>query len=400
MTPSRVSRFVAAFAAASSVALSLIGAFLIVMNWPLPLTIAEWGFPGFQGLAAVVFALVGLAVAVRRPTNPIGWLLLVAGVASAVQFVGHQYALYGIVSAPGAVPQPSIGTWIEEWIWIPILASMGIFTFLLFPTGRLPSPRWRIVAWAALPAIVFGAIGTSLLPTERVPGAINPLTSNDTPPIANLLVGIGLGLLVPALVAACASLVIRFRRATGVERQQLKWLALGGLVVGFVLVVYMGSLAFGAERESPLAAGLAVSVLGIPVAIALAMLRYGLYEIDRLINRTVVYGLVSVVLLGLYAGSVLVLQAALTWLTNGQNLAVAASTLMVAAIFQPVRRRVQQAVDRRFNRARYDARRTVEEFGTRLRDEVDLQQLRAELGAVVAHTVQPASVTIWLRRTD
>ena len=384
-------------AAVAATVLVVVGTAFLVLNWPVPLTNAEWGFPGFQGVLAIVLTVVGTVIAVRRPGNRIGGLQLVAGVLSAAQFCGHQYGIHGLFVDPGSLELANVAIWIEEWAWIPMLAAMASFTFLLFPTGRLPSPRWQIATWTAVTGTAVAATAMALAPITRAPDVMHPILPDGPPPFVDPVLLIGLALFVASLGAGAVSLVVRFRGSTGAERQQLKWLAFAALVIGAATAVYLSTTMVTGDQDNTTSPFLALSALAIPVAIGSAILRYGLYEIDRLINRTVVYGLVSVVLVGLYAASVLVLQAALAWLTNGETLAVAASTLFVAAVFQPIRRRLQRAVDRRFNRARYDARQTVEEFGTRLRDEVDLHELRAELGAVVAETIQPTSVGIWLR---
>ena len=384
-------------AAVAATMLVAVGSFFLVLNWPVPLTNPEWGFPGFQGALAFVLTVVGTVIAVNRPGNRVGRLQLVAGVLAAAQFCGHQYGIHGLFVDPGSLALANVAIWIEEWVWIPMLAAMASFTFLLFPTGRLPSPRWRTAGWTAAIGTAVAATAMALGPITRTPGVLHPLLLDGPPPFVDPFLLGGLALFAASLGVGVLSLGVRFRSSTGAERQQLKWLAFAALVVGAAVAVYLGAMVVTGDQDNPTSPFLALSVLAIPVAIGFAIQRYGLYEIDRLINRTVVYGLVSVVLVVLYAASVLVLQAALTWLTNGETFAVAASTLFVAAIFQPVRRRLQRAVDRRFNRARYDARRTVEEFGTRLRDEVDLSELRAELGAVVAETIQPTSVGIWLR---
>ena len=379
--------------------LALLGLWLMIVNWPHSFTYAEWGFPGFQGAAALVFALVGAPVAWTRRANPIGWLLVVAGLLSGLQFAGHQYAIYGLLTSPGSVPEPWIGTWIEEWIWVPIVGTMGIFTFLLFPTGTLASPRWRIVAWVALVELVAGTVAAAFVPLSRVPGAINPWAPFEASWVVSVTLGLGMGLLVPTLFVSWGSLVVRFRRSSGVERQQLKWLLFGGLVVALGMAVYMPITVLTREPYGLASAGVAVLIFAIPLTMAVAMLRHGLYDVDRLLNRTVVYAVMSLVLVTLYAGTVLVLQSILHAVTGGDTLAVAASTLLIAAISQPIRRRVQQAVDRRFFRSRYDAQQTVTRLGARLRAEVDLETLGGAVLAEIDHAMRPALATIWLRRS-
>jgi hypothetical protein len=383
--------------AALTVVLCIGGYVLIGLNWPEAVEHPEWGFPGFQGAAALVLVGVGSPVVLRRPDNPIGWLISAGALLSAVQFVGHQYALRGLVVAPGSVPAPSLGTWIEEWIWIPILALIAVYPFLLFPTGRLISPRWRWPALLAAPGVAIAAVGLSFAPTMRVPGAVNPIAPDGPPQWVQLTAGLGVGIVTVALAIAAGSLVVRFRGASGVERQQLKWLAYAAVVIAAVLVAYTLSIAAGADIYGPMSTVVSVTILFAPVAMAVAILRYGLYEIDRLINRTLVYGFLSLLLGATYIGLVLGLQAILSPLLGTETIAVALSTLAVAALFGPARRRVQAAVDRRFYRARYDATRTLAAFAGRLRDEVDLAALTDSLVATAQRTVQPASASVWLR---
>lgn len=385
-------------AAAASLVLTLVGTVFLIVNWGQPAAVAEWGFPGFQAVAVVDFVLVGLVIALRRENNPIGWLLLVAGVLSAIQFAGHGYSVYGLHTAPGSVPLASVGTWTEEWIWMGILTAAGTFTFLLFPTGRLLSARWRAVAWLALAGTIVGSHGGALVPTTRVPGAVNPIVGHSTPWFAEVLHSLGIVVVVGVLAAGGASVLIRFRRAAGVERQQMKWLAFGALLVAVTGIAYSTVTVVVGDDNNPAAALLGLATLFVPVAIALAVLRHGLYEIDRVLNRTVVYSAVSVVLVSLYAGSVLLLQGVLASVTSGDTLAVAASTLLVAAIFQPVRGRIQSAVDRRFFRSRYDAQLSAERLGARLREEVDVDAVGRVLVAEVVAVVNPQHATVWLRR--
>lgn len=378
--------------------LSAIGLVLMAANWPRPVTDAEWGFPGFQGAAALVFAGVGAPVAWTRPRNPIGWLLITAGVLSGLQFAGHQYAIFGLATAPGSVPEPWVGTWIEEWIWLPIMGALSIFTFFLFPTGTLVSPRWRIAAWVGLVGLALGTVSSAFVPLSRVQGAVNPLAPLGTSSVVTTALALGLALTVLTFLVALASLVVRFRRSAGVEHQQLKWLLLGGLVVTLGMGSYMITTIVTGDPYGPASAVAALLIFAVPVTMAVAMLRHGLYEVDRLLNRTVVYAVVSVVLVMLYGGAVLLLQPLLHSVTGGETLAVAGSTLLVATIFHPVRRRVQGSVDRRFFRSRYDARLTAERLGARLREEVDLERLASALLAEVGQTMQPRAASIWLRQ--
>lgn len=356
------------------------------------------GVPRLPGGRGTRVAGVGAPVAWTRPRNPIGWLLIAAGLLSGLQFAGHQYAIYGLLTSPGTVPEPWVGTWIEEWVWLPIMGAMAIFTFFLFPTGTLVSQRWRIAAWIGLAGLGLGTVSSAFVPLTRVRGAVNPWAPLETSPAVVAALSLGMALTILTFLVALVSLVVRFRRSAGVERQQLKWLLLGGLVVTLGMGSYMITTIVTGDPYGPASAVAALLIFAVPVTMAVAMLRHGLYEVDRLLNRTVVYAVVSVVLVVLYAGAVLLLQPLLHSVTGEDTLAVAASTLFVAAIFQPVRRRVQGSVDRRFFRSRYDARLTAERLGARLREEVDLERLASALLAEVGQTMQPRGAFIWLRQ--
>jgi len=267
----------------------------------------------------------------------------------------------------------------------------------VFPTGRLPSRRWRPVAWAAVAALVLAALSSPLLPGPPADGLRpTPIAIRALAGVLRLAYNTASSVLFGVILAALVSLIARFRRATGSERQQLKWFAYG---TALLLLLPVAGLV-GAELPDP-AGNLvaAVIVSALPVAIGIAVLRYRLYDIDRLVNRTVVYGLLTVLLAGVYAGLVFALSELLNPADQQSALAVAASTLVVAALFQPARRRIQGLVDRRFNRRRYDATRTIEVFSARLRDQIELGTLSTELLAVVDQTVQPVQVSLWLRPT-
>jgi hypothetical protein len=344
----------------------------------------------------LAFATVGAVVLARRPGNRIGWLCWAIGFTITIAFWGSKQvwvvlANQGRSSAWALFPQ--LGT----MAYLGTLLGLVPFLVLLFPTGRLLSRRWRPVAWAI--GLVLGLYLTAVLLT---PGPIdlglrddpdNPLGVKAAEGLLQL-VQTTTGVVAPVLVlAALASVVVRFRRARGEERQQLKWFT---FVIVADLVLFLGL----AERVGPLG-GLVIFPVGlsmIPVAIGVAVLRYRLYDIDRIINRTLVYALLTALLGAVYAGVVLVLgQASRGIATKPPGWAVAAATLAAAALFQPARRRIQQAVDRRFNRRRYNAAKTIEAFSTRLRDQVDLDTLSAELLAVVDQTMEPTRVSLWLR---
>ena len=354
-------------------------------------------FAGEVVLLAVFSAshLVGALIALRRPRNPVGWLLATSAQLAVVGFFADTYARYGLVTAPGSLPGAQIMYWLSSWPWIGMFAGV-LFAALFFPDGHLPSRRWLPLAWAAAAFVGLTTVVFAFAPTidPPHPALVNPFGIEALRSAAEFLESsFGFGIFLFLLSGTVLSLVARFRRSRGAERQQLKWVAsaVAVAVAGFLL---------GDAIPDGVAADVAfgVALVALPLAIGVAMLRYRLYDIDVLINRTLVYGAVSVMLLGAYVAAVVLFQTLLRPLTGGSDLAVAGSTLLVVALFQPLRRRVQAFVDRRFYRARYDAARTVGRFGARLRDQVDLDELRAELIAVVDDTIKPAHASLWLRR--
>ena len=346
-------------------------------------------------LAAVAgMATVGAVLARRRPRHPVGWLMLALGLSVIVDGVTDSYARYGLLASPGAVPAVRhlrvLGDTFALWP-----ACIG-FILLLTPIGLLPSPRWRWWATIALVAPLSWKAATVLgIETAAFP----PFYSFPNPYFVPALAAPAMAVALPALtltllsvVVGGASLVVRFRRARGEERQQLRWVASAAVVAAAGIPVAMAGIAI----ESAAVVGVAVlgSAVVLCLAIAAAILRYRLYDLDRIVSRTVAYGLLTVLLGLAYAGVVLGLGRLLG---RDSSLVVAAATLAVAAVFQPLRRRVQAAVDRRFNRRRHDAGRSIAAFGTRLRDQVDLDTLTAEVMAVVDQTMQPTWASLWLR---
>ena len=348
-------------------------------------------------LGAVSAATAGAILASRRPRHPVGWLLLAFGlVVQALTSAAEGYARYGLLARPGTLPAASYLAMLASVTFIPGLGCVG-FILLLTPTGSLPSPRWRRWAWiaAAVPAAftVSWLLGVPAVDPESVlRGARNPLAipALETPLL--VVAGVTAPLTALSLVVAGGSLVGRFRRARGVERQQLRWLSFAAaLAPPALLVMYAGILTEHLEL-----AGWAVGVFLalLPLAISAAIARYRLYDLDRIISRTLAYGLLTLVLGLGYAGVVLGLGRLLP---RGSSLVVAAATLAGAAVFQPARRRVQALVDRRFNRRHYDTTQTVAAFSARLREQIDLDTLSAELLAVAEQTMQPTQVSLWLR---
>jgi hypothetical protein len=346
-------------------------------------------------LAFAAFMVVGALIVAHRPGNAVGWVFSAIGLLAVTGALAEEYAGYGAVTRPGSLPGGVLAGWYAGWAWYPTVALVVVYTPLLFPDGRPPSPRWRPVAWlagaGAAALVVFAAVQPTIELDDGhlVDNPVGVAAFGDPEQGAiGLVLTSALGLLV---VAAVASLVVRFRRSRGDERLQLKWFTYAGALLPLVL---LGDLLPDAANSVLFA--VAISLL--PVAAGIAILRYRLYDIDRLINRTLVYGLVTALLGGVYAGLVLLAGQLFGDLGDRPpSWAVAAATLAVAALFRPARRRIQRVVDRRFNRARYDAARTVERFSARLRDQVDLDTLSAELLGVVDQTVQPASASLWLR---
>jgi hypothetical protein len=340
---------------------------------------------------------VGAVIVARRPRNPVGWLCCAVGLLLGPAFFGQDYAWYALVHEPGSLPGGLAMAWLGQWPWRVVLGLLS-FLLLLFPSGRLVSARWRPVAWAAAAGTVLLGLWAAFAP-QPLEGAglerlTNPLGIRGAEAIFRVLEAAAAVLLVVTILAA-ASMVVRFRQARGEERQQLKWFTYAAAVLS--VLVWLLFIVTGVADRLPAALGipvLLVWLVAVPAAIGVAMLRYRLYDIDRLINRTVVYGLLTTLLGGAYAGLVLVLGQLLG---RSSSLAVAIATLTIATAFQPARRRIQAAVDRRFNRRRYDAVRTVEAFSARLREEIDLDSLSAELLAVVDQTMEPTTVSLWLR---
>ena len=329
---------------------------------------------------ALSFATVGALVASRRPDSPLGWIMCGAGLAYAVGGVSIAYVESTLAREDDDV-LVTVMDWVSGWVWMLGIGPAATFLLLLFPTGRLPSRRWLPVARAAAVALALMVAGIALTP---LPGA-------------EVAAALGSLLLLLTALASVASLVFRFRRARAEERRQLKWLTYAAAVAGLVLLLIIVAESTTGVSDEVSNTLVSVSVAALPVSMGIAILRHGLFDIDVVINRTLVYGALTATLVGAYVSIVLLLQLALSPLTEESDLAIAGSTLAVAALFRPARARIQSFVDRRFYRSRYDAARTLESFGARLRDEVDVDALGGELRGVVAQTMQPAHVSLWLR---
>ncbi len=400
---------------AIAIALSVTSAVFLaatVVLWALgavPEAPSGWGTPGIQGillLPPLAFTTVGALVALRQPANRIGWICLGIGVVLA--FPAGDYSSYGRVTGSAPLPGTDFFTWLADWTWLPAIGSVA-FLLLLFPDGRLLSRRWRPVAWASGVVIVLAVLSEAFYPgmLPSAPGVANPYPVEAVKYIPGHLPGGANVLLAPCWAAAAASLVLRFKRAGGRERLQVKWFASAAALMAllFALAGAANLVAGLLDAGRPLGLGVledavSASVVGLPVAIGIAVLRHDLYEIDVVINRTLVYAALTASLATAYLGLVLLFQLVLSPLTNESDLAIAVSTLAVAGLFRPARARIQGLVDRRFYRRKYDAQRTLESFSSRLRDEVDLGTLNAELSQVVRDTMQPAHVSLWLRAPE
>jgi hypothetical protein len=348
-------------------------------------------------VATVSAATAGAVVASRRPRHPVGWLLLAYGlVPQALTSAAEGYARYGLLVRLGSLPAADYVGVLAASAFIPGLSCLG-FVFLLTPTGSLPSPRWRWWAWVAAALPVLFVVGwlfgmPELDPDTPLASVHNPLVVPALTDPLRVVAGTVSPAIAVTLVVGAVSLVLRFRRARGVERQQLRWLALAAALAPLAVLATAAGIMADRLDLAGWAAGFYLALL--PLAIGAAILRYRLYDLDRIISRTLAYALLTLLLGGGYALVVLGLGQLLG---QDSSLVVAGATLAVAALFQPARRRVQQAVDRRFNRRRFDAARTIDAFSTRLRDEVDLDTLTAELLAVVDQTMQPTRTSLWLR---
>jgi hypothetical protein len=346
-------------------------------------------------LAAVSGTTIGAVLASRRPRHPVGWLLLVLGLSLIAGGVAPAYAAYGLLARPGALPAAHAVA--RYWPITVVTAQTALsFVLLLTPTGSLPSPRWRwwarVTAAAAAILLVGLAVASGPLdPQYQLLGG--PFDYRGQGGVLLVVNQLALAFTTLAVVVGAASLVVRFRRATGVERQQLRWVAWAAALAVLGAVVALGGVAVGATAVVTWTISACFAVL--PVAIGAAILRYRLYDLDRIISRTLAYGLLTLLLGGGYAVVVLGLGQLLG---RDSSLVVAAATLAVAAAFQPARRRVQQVVDRRFNRRRHDAAQVIEGFAVHLRDQVDLDALHTELLAVVDQTMQPTQASLWLRQ--
>jgi uncharacterized membrane protein YhdT len=352
-------------------------------------------------LTAISYAPVGALIASRHPENPVGWLLCLYGFVISLSYFSAEYAIYALLAQPDSLPAGEAMAWVFSWM-LPLVIGFSTLSYLLFPTGRLPSRRWRWAVWLTVAFIVVGVLL----------GAFSSGPLSDLGPIQNPLGIVSLADIYSAilyttfsvlLVAVISSVFVRLRRAGGVEHQQIKWFAYAVAANAIAVVV---AYVIPGLIETPLwfeRVGFALNnivIPAIPIAIGIAILRYRLYDIDLLINRTLVYGSLTLMLALVYFGGVTATQVVFTALTGQEEqpqLTIVVSTLVIAALFTPLRRRIQSFIDRRFYRRKYDARKTLEAFSAQLRDETDLNALSEDLVGVVRETMQPAHVSLWLR---
>jgi hypothetical protein len=370
------------------------------VGYRTPLVLDFWALLLFMS-----FATVGALVASRQPGNAIGWIFCYLGLAFSLTLAGEEYALYALVTEPSSLPGGEGLAWLASLLDRPIAFAVLALVFLLFPEGRLLSRRWRLVVWLDLIAVV------CLLAWALEPGPFgnlelvrvaNPFGVEGLAALLGKLEMVGLFMTLAVAVAGGISLVLRFRRAQGVERQQLKWFAFSGVVFCAVFAIgpVLWYLPEFAGTEWIWAVLFLSAASTIPVAVGIAIMRYRLYEIDLLINRTLVYGALTATLALVSFGGIATTEAifrALTGQEQQPQLAIVVSTLVISALFNPLRRRIQAFIDRRFYRRKYDARKTLEAFSSKLRDETDLEALSDDLVGVVKETMQPVHVSLWLR---
>jgi hypothetical protein len=385
---------------ALSLALTALSLLLLALNRSDPNT-HIYEYWQVDTLVPVSFSIIGAIVASRLPANPVGWLFCAAACVAAVDHFSAEYALYALLAQPTSLPAGEALAWLASWAWILYCGCIAL-SLLLFPNGRPPSRRWRWLAWLSVFLTIAGAVWVAFSPgvIGNLGSIRNPLGIEGLPSGFKPVQTIMLALL---FVAALSTLVVRLRRARGIERQQIKWPA-------FTVVVVAGS-SFLSDTAISEAIGLRwlewagyvifiPALIGFPISIGIAIVRYRLYDIDILINRTLVYGALSATLALIYFGGVATTQAIFRALTGQQEqpqLAIVISTLLIAALFNPLRRRIQRFIDRRFYRRKYDARKTLEAFSAKLRDETDLDALSDDLVGVVKETMQPSRISLWQR---
>jgi hypothetical protein len=356
---------------------------------------------GAVAVLVVSFSVVGALIVSHRPENIIGWIFCAAALCQALSEFGLEYATYTLITHPGALPLGAEMSWLADWIWALGLGLILVFLPLFFPDGRPPSRRWRPVAWLGGLAIGLISVPVPILtwPERGMVVLRGGGIGGEDPAWLVALVEAGFPLMLLAGLAAVISLFVRFHRARGDERQQIKWFAsAAALTFAWIFVFEQLGIAEGGVLEAVAAVSSLVLIPSIPISTGIAILRYRLYDIDRIVNRALVYAALTASLVLVYLGGVVSLQYAFRALAGGNSqLAVVASTLAIAALFNPLRRRIQAFIDRRFYRRKYDAAKTLEAFSAKLREETNLDALSEDLVGVVRETLQPARISLWLR---
>jgi hypothetical protein len=386
---------------ALSLFLTALGILLLSLNLSHP-NVHTYDYWLQSSATGVVFSTLGAFVASRRPEHPVGWLFCAIGFLAGADLFCAQYATYALLAQPGALPAGEAAAWVRSWFGV-VGGGLGVFLLLLFPDGRLPSARWKYLVWLNVAVIFLGVFWVAFAPgpldglgpirnplgidSLEIAGARSPFDVFEVPWFV-------------IVVVATTSVFVRLHGAGLEERQQIKWFAYAAVVLtsAILLRVLTFSVPTPASVNSTVEGLIALGLLSVAAATAIAILKYRLYEIDIIINRTLVYGSLTAMLVVLYFGGIVVLQGVFVLHTGQQStIAVVASTLAIAALFSPLRRRIQGIVDRRFYRKKYDARKTLEAFSAQLRDETDLDALSGDLVGVVRETMQPAHVSLWLR---
>ena len=399
----RAARFLSWMALPVTVVLILGGIYLSILNRDVP---GAAGIVVYAILDLVLLGFVALGILVvhRRPGNPVGWIIAGVGVTAVASGFLESYGVYALFTEPGRFSGGATTAWLSTLTFIPVLFAAPAMLFLLFPNGNLPGRRWRVVFWLLILTTCSTMAGAGLNPVLNdapFKGVANPLGVVAPRALFETLSNIGWPGMTASFLVAAFAMILRLRRSRGVERQQLKWIAAAATVLPLASAAGVFSYYLGYEAVGgPLAT---FSFVPILFAAGYAVLRYRLYDIDLIINRTLVYGSLSAMLVALYFGGVAITQAIIQALTGREDLpqlAIVASTLVIAALFNPLRRYIQSFIDRRFYRNKYDARKTLEAFSGKLRDETDLGALSNDLVGVVRETMQPEHVSLWLRTAD
>jgi hypothetical protein len=346
----------------------------------------------------ITFSIIGAIIASRLPANPLGWLFCAAACVAAVAHFSGEYAIYALLVQPDALPAGNALAWIASWVWILFIGCL-VLSLVLFPDGRLPGRSWRWLVWLTLLLTSFGSVWQAFTPGVilSLESIRNPLGIEGLPKANDPVQAIMFALM---FVAVASSLFVRLLRSRGIERQQIKWPAYtAAMAATGSILTYTIAEATGAQWIQWTGFVILIAaIVSFPLSVGIAIVRYRLYEIDLIINRTLVYGSLTATLVALYFGVIVVLQRIFVLLASQQStLAVVASTLLIAALFTPLRRRIQSFIDRSFYRRKYDAARTLEGFSMKLRSETDLEALTDDLVGVVEETMQPTHVSLWLR---